>query len=171
MSVKDSYTDFHVDFGGTSVWYHVIWVHTLYEEALMYIYVVIITWYVPCSLCHIRALYLLCIDYNGIHLSILLFPLIHSPSLSFPLSLPLPFLLPSTSPSLPSSLPPSLFPSSSSQGEKIFYMIPPTDENLIKYENWVMSSNQSEVFFGDLVPECYMCKLMPGNTFFIPTGV
>ena len=24
MSVKDSYTDFHVDFGGTSVWYHVI---------------------------------------------------------------------------------------------------------------------------------------------------
>lgn len=26
MSVKDSYTDFHVDFGGTSVWYHVLWV-------------------------------------------------------------------------------------------------------------------------------------------------
>ncbi|XP_076878141.1 lysine-specific demethylase 7B [Brachyhypopomus gauderio] len=25
MSVKDSYTDFHVDFGGTSVWYHVLW--------------------------------------------------------------------------------------------------------------------------------------------------
>ena len=24
MSVKDSYTDFHIDFGGTSVWYHVI---------------------------------------------------------------------------------------------------------------------------------------------------
>ena len=24
MSVKDSYTDFHVDFGGTSVWYHII---------------------------------------------------------------------------------------------------------------------------------------------------
>ena len=26
MSVKDSYTDFHVDFGGTSVWYHIVWV-------------------------------------------------------------------------------------------------------------------------------------------------
>ena len=26
ISVKDSYTDFHVDFGGTSVWYHVLWV-------------------------------------------------------------------------------------------------------------------------------------------------
>ncbi|XP_022901200.2 lysine-specific demethylase 7B-like isoform X1 [Onthophagus taurus] len=25
MSVKDAYTDFHIDFGGTSVWYHVVW--------------------------------------------------------------------------------------------------------------------------------------------------
>ena len=24
MGVKNSYTDFHVDFGGTSVWYHVL---------------------------------------------------------------------------------------------------------------------------------------------------
>lgn len=24
MGVKDSYTDFHIDFGGTSVWYHVL---------------------------------------------------------------------------------------------------------------------------------------------------
>ena len=24
MSVKDSFTDFHIDFGGTSVWYHVL---------------------------------------------------------------------------------------------------------------------------------------------------
>ena len=31
MSVQDSYTDFHVDFGGTSVWYHVLRVrpHTI----------------------------------------------------------------------------------------------------------------------------------------------
>ncbi len=26
MGMKDSYTDFHIDFGGTSVWYHVLWV-------------------------------------------------------------------------------------------------------------------------------------------------
>jgi hypothetical protein len=26
MGTKDSYTDFHVDFGGTSVWYHIVWV-------------------------------------------------------------------------------------------------------------------------------------------------
>ena len=31
MSVKDSYTDFHVDFGGTSVWYHVIRVSVIGE--------------------------------------------------------------------------------------------------------------------------------------------
>ena len=53
---------------------------------------------------------------------------------------------------------------------KIFYLIPPTEENLLKYEEWVMSSNQSEVFFGDLVPKCYKCVLDMGNTFFIPTG-
>lgn len=23
MSAQDSYTDFHIDFGGTSVWYHI----------------------------------------------------------------------------------------------------------------------------------------------------
>ncbi|XP_056106943.1 lysine-specific demethylase 7B [Rhinichthys klamathensis goyatoka] len=25
MGVRESYTDFHIDFGGTSVWYHVLW--------------------------------------------------------------------------------------------------------------------------------------------------
>ena len=81
MGVKDSYTDFHVDFGGTSVWYHVV------------------------------------------------------------------------------------------RGEKVFYLIPPTEENLIRYEEWVMSSNQSEMFFGDLVPQCYICTVRQGNTLFIPTGM
>ena len=27
---QDSYTDFHIDFGGTSVWYHVLWVSLAY---------------------------------------------------------------------------------------------------------------------------------------------
>ena len=49
-------------------------------------------------------------------------------------------------------------------------MIPPTEENLIRYEEWVMSSNQSEVFFGDLVPDCYVASINQGNTLFIPTG-
>ena len=35
MSVKDSYTDFHVDFGGTSVWYHIIRVGVLHECSIV----------------------------------------------------------------------------------------------------------------------------------------
>uniref|UniRef100_A0A915I5Q2 Zinc finger PHD-type domain-containing protein n=1 Tax=Romanomermis culicivorax TaxID=13658 RepID=A0A915I5Q2_ROMCU len=29
ISMKDSYTDFHIDFGGSSVWYHIVWVRIL----------------------------------------------------------------------------------------------------------------------------------------------
>uniref|UniRef100_A0AAY4E3L2 Uncharacterized protein n=1 Tax=Denticeps clupeoides TaxID=299321 RepID=A0AAY4E3L2_9TELE len=80
MGVKDSYTDFHIDFGGTSVWYHVLW------------------------------------------------------------------------------------------GEKIFYLIKPTQENLALYEEWSSSPNQSEVFFGDKVERCYKCVVRQGTTLLIPTG-
>uniref|UniRef100_A0A8C6YWV1 JmjC domain-containing protein n=1 Tax=Nothoprocta perdicaria TaxID=30464 RepID=A0A8C6YWV1_NOTPE len=34
MGVQDSYTDFHIDFGGTSVWYHVLWVRRLLLRSL-----------------------------------------------------------------------------------------------------------------------------------------
>ncbi|KAK2838392.1 hypothetical protein Q7C36_013206 [Tachysurus vachellii] len=80
MGVKGSYTDFHIDFGGTSVWYHVLW------------------------------------------------------------------------------------------GEKIFYLIKPTPNNLALYEEWSSSPNQSEVFFGEKVDKCYKCVVRPGTTLFIPTG-
>uniref|UniRef100_A0A4W5JFP8 Lysine (K)-specific demethylase 7Ab n=1 Tax=Hucho hucho TaxID=62062 RepID=A0A4W5JFP8_9TELE len=80
MGVKDSYTDFHIDFGGTSVWYHVLW------------------------------------------------------------------------------------------GEKIFYLIKPTQDNLALYEVWSSSPNQSEVFFGDKVDQCYKCVVPQGTTVLIPTG-
>ncbi|XP_070997867.1 lysine-specific demethylase 7B-like [Oncorhynchus clarkii lewisi] len=80
MGVKNSYTDFHIDFGGTSVWYHVLW------------------------------------------------------------------------------------------GEKIFYMIKPTQVNLALYEAWSSSPNQSEVFFGDKVDKCYKCVVQQGTTLLIPTG-
>ncbi|XP_072341561.1 lysine-specific demethylase 7B-like [Scyliorhinus torazame] len=30
MGMEDSYTDFHIDFGGTSVWYHVLWGEKLF---------------------------------------------------------------------------------------------------------------------------------------------
>ncbi|XP_039218071.1 lysine-specific demethylase 7A isoform X2 [Crotalus tigris] len=80
MGVQDSYTDFHIDFGGTSVWYHVLW------------------------------------------------------------------------------------------GEKIFYLIKPTNDNLAIYESWSSSVTQSEVYFGDKVDKCYKCVVKQGHTLFVPTG-
>ena len=80
MSVKGCYTDFHVDFGGTSVWYHIL------------------------------------------------------------------------------------------KGGKIFWLIPPTEKNLMLYQNWVLSGKQSDVFFGDLVDKCGRITLSDGMTMFIPTG-
>ncbi|KAJ3223790.1 Lysine-specific demethylase 7A [Clydaea vesicula] len=80
MSVKDSYTDFHIDFGGSSVFYHIL------------------------------------------------------------------------------------------SGEKIFYFIEPTPQNLKKYELWTSNSSQGEIFFGETVPNCYKVHLTAGNTMLIPTG-
>lgn len=80
MSVAGCYTDFHLDFGGTSVWYHIL------------------------------------------------------------------------------------------RGRKVFWLIPPTKDNLRLYERWTLSGNQSEIFLGDKVSECCRVTLEAGNTFFIPTG-
>uniref|UniRef100_A0A1B6EBZ4 [histone H3]-dimethyl-L-lysine(36) demethylase n=1 Tax=Clastoptera arizonana TaxID=38151 RepID=A0A1B6EBZ4_9HEMI len=80
MSVKGCYTDFHIDFGGTSVWYHVL------------------------------------------------------------------------------------------RGSKIFWLIPPTEDNIQLYEKWVLSGKQEDVFFGETVECCGRVMLEEGNTFFIPTG-
>lgn len=80
MSVKDSYTDFHIDFGGTSVWYHIL------------------------------------------------------------------------------------------RGQKVFYLIEPTEANLALYETWTSSANQNMIFFGDQVESCHKVVLKQGNTFFIPSG-
>ncbi|KAI8902975.1 hypothetical protein BC833DRAFT_571444 [Globomyces pollinis-pini] len=79
MGVEDSYTDFHIDFGGSSVYYHIL------------------------------------------------------------------------------------------SGEKIFYLIEPTPENLKVYEKWSSSPDQSQQFLGDLIP-CTKVHLYAGNTFFIPSG-
>uniref|UniRef100_A0A7R9JX08 [histone H3]-dimethyl-L-lysine(36) demethylase n=1 Tax=Timema genevievae TaxID=629358 RepID=A0A7R9JX08_TIMGE len=80
MSVKGCYTDFHIDFGGTSVWYHIL------------------------------------------------------------------------------------------RGSKIFWLIPPTEDNLVLYEKWVLSGKQGDVFFGDIVKKCGRVTLATGSTFFIPSG-
>ncbi|KAK9325541.1 hypothetical protein V1517DRAFT_314427 [Lipomyces orientalis] len=80
MSVKNAYTDFHIDFGGSSVFYHIV------------------------------------------------------------------------------------------EGSKIFLFAPPTSANLSKYEHWCLSSDQSKIFFGDLVKECHKVQLTEGDTMIIPSG-
>nr|XP_039266845.1 lysine-specific demethylase 2B-like [Styela clava] len=80
MSVNGCYTDFHVDFGGTSVWYHVL------------------------------------------------------------------------------------------KGEKLFWLIPPTNKNLETYERWTKSGKQGDLFFGDLVDKCQRVHLHTGDSLMIPSG-
>ena len=82
MGVAGSYTDFHIDFGGTSVWYHIV------------------------------------------------------------------------------------------DGEKWFYMIPPTSRNLKIYQDWSSSQSQNAVFLPNLVglDQVRLVKFTTGMTMFIPTG-
>jgi F-box/leucine-rich repeat protein 10/11 len=80
MSVADCYTDFHIDFGGSSVYYHIV------------------------------------------------------------------------------------------KGRKVFFFIPPTKQNLKKYEDWCLSPKQGHEWLGHQVKECYRVDLYPGDTMLIPSG-
>ncbi|TNN80698.1 Lysine-specific demethylase 2A [Liparis tanakae] len=80
MSVEGCYTDFHIDFGGTSVWYHIL------------------------------------------------------------------------------------------RGCKVFWLIPPTPQNLELYENWVLSGKQGDIFLGDRATDCQRIELKKGCTLIIPSG-
>uniref|UniRef100_A0A3Q0RFE1 [histone H3]-dimethyl-L-lysine(36) demethylase n=1 Tax=Amphilophus citrinellus TaxID=61819 RepID=A0A3Q0RFE1_AMPCI len=80
MSVQGCFTDFHIDFGGTSVWYHIL------------------------------------------------------------------------------------------RGGKVFWLIPPSPQNLEMYENWVLSGKQGDIFLGDKCHDCQRIELHQGNTFIIPSG-
>uniref|UniRef100_A0A1A7XUH1 [histone H3]-dimethyl-L-lysine(36) demethylase n=1 Tax=Iconisemion striatum TaxID=60296 RepID=A0A1A7XUH1_9TELE len=80
MSVQGCFTDFHIDFGGTSVWYHIL------------------------------------------------------------------------------------------RGAKVFWLIPPSPQNLDMYENWVLSGKQGDIFLGDKCHDCQRIELNQGNTFIIPSG-
>lgn len=80
MSVQGCFTDFHIDFGGTSVWYHIL------------------------------------------------------------------------------------------RGRKVFWLIPPTPQNLEMYENWVLSGKQGDIFLGDKCHDTQRIELQRGYTFMIPSG-
>ncbi|KAJ7419343.1 hypothetical protein WISP_54594 [Willisornis vidua] len=53
---------------------------------------------------------------------------------------------------------------------EIFWLIPPTLQNLELYEEWVLSGKQSDIFLGDRVERCQRIELKQGYTFFIPSG-
>jgi hypothetical protein len=53
---------------------------------------------------------------------------------------------------------------------QVFWFIPPTPENLNLYISWTLSAKQGDIFFGDMVKECYRITLEAGWTFFIPSG-
>ncbi|KAL5493553.1 hypothetical protein EMCRGX_G014751 [Ephydatia muelleri] len=52
-------------------------------------------------------------------------------------------------------------------GEKFFYLIPPTNENINKLTSW--SSHNDFSFLSDHVPECYVVHLTAGNSLFMPS--
>ena len=56
------------------------------------------------------------------------------------------------------------------KGEVWYYFIPPTPENVRKYEDWLASSRQNSVFFGDSVSQCYKCELSEGSFLMLPAG-
>ncbi|KAL1110397.1 hypothetical protein AAG570_007928 [Ranatra chinensis] len=80
MAPKGAYTDFHIDFGGSSVWYHVM------------------------------------------------------------------------------------------KGEKVFYLIEPSESNLLLYDRWMQSSNRLQSFFADQVARCYRLVVKEGMTILLPSG-
>ena len=52
----------------------------------------------------------------------------------------------------------------------MFYFVEPSEESFKRYEKWVSSARQSEMFFGDMVKQCFKCSVKPGQTLLIPTG-
>jgi len=55
------------------------------------------------------------------------------------------------------------------RGMKIFWLIPPTDENLLKYEQWVKCEEKTK-FLADITEGCVRLEVLPGNTVFLPAG-
>lgn len=52
----------------------------------------------------------------------------------------------------------------------VFWLIPPTDENLAKYKDWLLSNQKSESFFGDQVEHCCRIELKADQTLFVPSA-
>jgi hypothetical protein len=48
------------------------------------------------------------------------------------------------------------------RGHKIFWLVPPTDKNLLLYEQWVKEQTDRTEFFGDLAEGCCRIEILAG---------
>ena len=55
------------------------------------------------------------------------------------------------------------------KGFKVLWLVPPTDKNLLLYEDWSKDEDKSE-FFGDTAEGCFRVDLPAGSTLFLPSG-
>ena len=49
------------------------------------------------------------------------------------------------------------------RGHKIFWLVPPTDKNLLLYEKWVKEQTEKTHFFGDLAEGCCRLEIWAGS--------
>jgi hypothetical protein len=49
------------------------------------------------------------------------------------------------------------------RGHKIFWLVPPTDKNLLLYEKWVKERTEKTEFFGDLAEGCCRLEIFGGK--------
>lgn len=52
----------------------------------------------------------------------------------------------------------------------MFWLIPPTPDNVERYVHWILSAKQGDYFLADDMDQCQMIRLYAGNTFIIPSG-
>ena len=54
---------------------------------------------------------------------------------------------------------------------QVFWLIKPSPNNIWAYEEWIRGGNNSKSFFGRVADKCTRVELLPGDTFFIPSGM
>ncbi|UYV65445.1 KDM2A [Cordylochernes scorpioides] len=170
MSVKGCYTDFHIDFGGTSVWYHII----KGKKRLFCIGEVVFDQKV-----NPRNDRWICKDPSEIPV------VMHT---KFPASVMVLGVISSEG----DVMPPHFFEKGLRMNADTYINVLETvvnpwmdmvaagrntrgtghdnhEDNIQHYEKWVLSGKQGDVFFGDTVPKCARVNLEQGYTFFIPS--
>jgi F-box/leucine-rich repeat protein 10/11 len=58
------------------------------------------------------------------------------------------------------------------KGEKYFFLIEPSDNNFRIFEEWLNAYRAGTItgFFGDVVQQCAVVKMTPGQTLILPAG-